>query len=64
MRLTLEFLPTHGPTPLDTVVVIDVLRMTTTACVLFSQGLSELAVVAAVDDAHALAAAEGRASVG
>ncbi len=64
MRLTLEFLPTHSSTPLDTVVVIDVLRMTTTACVLFSQGLSELAVVAAVDDARVLAAAEGALLLG
>ena len=65
MRLTLEFLPTpHDATLLDTVIVIDVLRMTTTACALFSQGLSELAVVAAVDDARALAAAEGALLLG
>ena len=50
--------------PLDTVVVIDVLRMTTTACALFSRGLSELAVVAAVKDARTLAAAEGALLLG
>ena len=67
MRLLLELLPAPAVSPdapLDTVVVIDVLRMTTTACALFSRGLSELSVVAAVEDARTLAATEGALLLG
>ena len=67
MRLLLELLPPHDTpdtVPLDTVIVIDVLRMTTTACALFSRGLSKLSVVAAVEDARTLAAAEGALLLG
>ena len=64
MRLLLELLPPHNTphdtpdTTLDTIIVIDVLRMTTTACALFSRSLSELTVVAEVEAARTLAAAE------
>ncbi len=66
MRLLLELLPPHNTpdTALDTVIVIDVLRMTTTACALFSKGLSGLSVVAAVEEARTLAAAEGALLLG
>lgn len=52
MRLELSFLP--QPTS-DVAIVVDVLRMTTTASVLFRQGLSDLFVVAELDEARALA---------
>jgi 2-phosphosulfolactate phosphatase len=43
----------------DVAVVIDVLRMTTTAGLLFAEGLAELWVVAAVEAARELAAGRG-----
>lgn len=52
MRLELSFLP--QPTR-DVAVVVDVLRMTTTASVLFRQGLGDLFVVADLDEARRLA---------
>lgn len=62
LRLDLAFLP-PTPTP-DVAVVIDVLRMTSTAAVLLSRGVSELAVVAGADAARELAAASGALLLG
>lgn len=56
MRLDVHLLP--SPTPTDTAVVIDVLRMTTTATALFAAGLSRLFVVADIPQALALAERE------
>lgn len=53
MRLDVQLLP--HTTPSDTAVVIDVLRMTTTATVLFAGGLSRLWVVADIAEALSLA---------
>jgi 2-phosphosulfolactate phosphatase len=50
LTLELDLLP--QPTQSEVAIVIDVLRMTTTAAVLFEQGLEELLVVADVDDAR------------
>ena len=49
-NVTVDLLPTSRPC--DVAIVIDVLRMTTTACHLFSRGLHELAVVADVKAAR------------
>jgi 2-phosphosulfolactate phosphatase len=53
MNLTLSLLP-HS-TETDTVIVVDILRMTTTSAVLMSRGLSELYVVADEAEARELA---------
>lgn len=53
LRLEVVFLP-PATTP-DVAVVVDVLRMTTTATVLLELGLEELAVVAASEEARAVA---------
>lgn len=50
LTLELDFLP--KPIQSDVAIVIDVLRMTTTAAFLFEQGLKELLVVADVDEAR------------
>jgi len=57
IRVDLEFVPTRSPS--ETVVLFDVLRMTTTACALFARGLEELFVVADADEAAAVARARG-----
>jgi len=56
LKIDAAFLPPTADTRLDVAVVIDVLRMTTTATQLFSRGLDRLAVVASVDGARKLAA--------
>lgn len=56
LRVNLDLLP--APRSCDVAVVIDVLRMTTTAATLFARGLAELVVVAEVDEARALAQRE------
>jgi len=53
MRLDVQLLPQATPT--DTAVIIDVLRMTTTATALFAGGLSRLWVVADIAEALRLA---------
>jgi 2-phosphosulfolactate phosphatase len=62
IRVDLEFVPTRRP--VETVVVFDVLRMTTTACALFARGLEELVVVADADEAAAVARARGALLLG
>lgn len=59
--IDVAFTPAGVPTDVaDSVaVVIDVLRMTTNAATLFSLGLSELFVVAEIDEARAVAGASG-----
>jgi 2-phosphosulfolactate phosphatase len=57
IRLQLDLLPTSRQT--DVAIVIDVLRMTTTASAMLALGYREVSVVADVDDAHALAARTG-----
>jgi len=57
IRVDLEFVPSRRV--FETVVVFDVLRMTTTACALFSRGLDELVVVAEADEAGEVARATG-----
>src|SRR5699024_7757331 len=56
LKIDAAFLPPAADTRLDVAVVIDVLRMTTTATQLFSRRLDRLAVVASVDGARKLAA--------
>src|SRR5690625_3629544 len=56
LKIDAAFLPPTADTRLDVAVVIDVLRMTTTATQLFSRGLDRLAVVASVDGARKPAA--------
>jgi 2-phosphosulfolactate phosphatase len=62
MRLDVQLLPQPGAS--DVAVVIDVLRMTTTASLLLDRGLDRLFVVAEVDDARVLAKAEGALLLG
>lgn len=62
MRLKTDLVPTSPPS--GVVVVIDVLRMTTTASALFSRGLEALFVVPDPPDAQALAAREGALLLG
>lgn len=62
LRVECHFLPTEMSG--DVVVVIDVLRMTTTAAVLFECGLKELMVVAEIGAARELAAKRGALLVG
>lgn len=62
MRLHTELLPLDPPK--DVAVVVDVLRMTTTASSLLSRGLRELFVVAEVGEAQALAARTGALLLG
>jgi 2-phosphosulfolactate phosphatase len=62
LRLELAFVPPGLPT--DVAVVIDVLRMTTTATALFARGLEELAVVADTSDALELAERTGALLLG
>ena len=57
IRLELDLLPT--PRETDVAIVIDVLRMTTTAAAMLAHGYRDLRVVAGVDEAHALAARSG-----
>ena len=65
MTLDVQFVPRSTTINLsDTAVVIDVLRMTTTSALLFSQGLEELFVVAEVEDARGLAAQMGALLLG
>ena len=64
MELDVQFTPTKPARPSDTVVVVDVLRMTTTASVLFSKGLDELFVVAEVAEARKLALETGALLLG
>lgn len=56
--------PLPRPGTKGTVVVIDVLRMTTTAAVLVEAGVASIRVVADLDQARALAAAEGAMLLG
>ncbi|MEX2534453.1 MAG: 2-phosphosulfolactate phosphatase [Trueperaceae bacterium] len=62
LRLEIDFLPV--PRELDVAIVIDVLRMTTTAGVLFARGLSELSVLADIAEAHTAAAPSGALLLG
>ena len=64
MELNIQFTPTKSARPSDTVVIIDVLRMTTTASVLFSRGLEELFVVAEIPEARKLASKTGALLLG
>jgi 2-phosphosulfolactate phosphatase len=58
----LEFVPSRGAR--ETIVVFDVLRMTTTACAAFGRGLEELVVVADADGARRRARATGALLLG
>jgi 2-phosphosulfolactate phosphatase len=58
----LEFVPSRQAR--ETIVVFDVLRMTTTACAAFAQGLEELIVVADADGARRRARASGALLLG
>ncbi len=51
LELDLTFVPVRPSDPEDVAVVVDVLRMTTTAAVLFARGLDELFVIADADEA-------------
>lgn len=62
LRVNVAFLP-GAPVP-DTAVVIDVLRMTTTATVLFARGLADLRIVAGEDEAREEARAAGALLLG
>lgn len=62
LRIECHHLPTEVSG--DVVVVIDVLRMTTTAAVLFESGLQELMVVADIGAARELAAKRGALLIG
>lgn len=62
MRISLAFVPPAREE--DVAIVVDVLRMTTTAAALFSLGLDELAVVAEVEAAQEHAAAVGSLLLG
>ena len=69
VELDVQFLPRSTytdlfGTPSDTAVVIDVLRMTTTASLLFSRGLDELFIIAEVAQARELAAQTGALLLG
>jgi 2-phosphosulfolactate phosphatase len=57
IRLELDLLPT--PRETDVAIVIDVLRMTTTAAAMLAHGYREVSVVAGVADAHAHAERTG-----
>jgi 2-phosphosulfolactate phosphatase len=57
IRLELDLLPM--PRHTDVAIVIDVLRMTTTAAAMLAHGYREVSVVAGVAEAHALAARTG-----
>lgn len=57
LSVDVAFLPPGADASLDVAVVIDVLRMTTTATQLFSHGLARLGVVAGEEDARELARA-------
>lgn len=61
MELDVVFLPPGDPTdaPTDVAVVIDVLRMTTTAAALIAGGMGRLTIVAETGDAIAHASASG-----
>jgi 2-phosphosulfolactate phosphatase len=64
LELDLVFVPPHPGEPHDVAVVVDVLRMTTTATVLFARGLHELFVVADADEAARLARTTGASLFG
>lgn len=64
MRVSVDLLPDADAVAGATVVVVDVLRMTTTATVLADLGLVHLAVVADVERAHARARADGALLLG
>ena len=57
IRFELDLLPT--PRETDVAIVIDVLRMTTTAAAMLAHGYRDLSVVAGVAEAHELAARTG-----
>jgi len=59
MRVDLAFVPPAAVPTSSSVVVFDVLRMTTTACAMFDAGLKELRVVADPEQARREAAAAG-----
>lgn len=63
LRVDVKYLP-DASDPADVAVVIDVLRMTTTAAVLFSRGLASLRVVADVEGARAEARRAGALLMG
>jgi 2-phosphosulfolactate phosphatase len=62
LKVELSYLP--GSTARDVVVIVDVLRMTTTASVLFERGLEHLTVVASGDRARECAVRSGALLVG
>jgi 2-phosphosulfolactate phosphatase len=64
LELDLLFVPSDAVETDDVAVVIDVLRMTTTATVLFARGLHELFVVADADEATHLARRTGALLLG
>lgn len=64
MRVSVDLLPDSALLAGATVVVVDVLRMTTTATVLADLGLVHLAVVADVERARARARADGALLLG
>lgn len=64
MRVDLAFVPPEPGRAAASVVVFDVLRMTTTACALFDAGLRALSVVADPDEARRAAAAAGALLLG
>lgn len=64
LQIDAAFLPPAPDAPLDVAVVIDVLRMTTTATQLFSRGLDRLAVVAGATEATELATANSSLLLG
>ena len=59
MRVDLAFVPPAAVPTSSSVVVFDVLRMTTTACAMFAAGLKQLSVVAEPEQARREAAAAG-----
>ena len=64
MRVDLAFVPPAPGRTAASVVVFDVLRMTTTACALLDGGLRALSVVADPDEARCAAAAAGALLLG
>ena len=64
MRVDLAFVPPSEVPTSSSVVVFDVLRMTTTACAMFAAGLRALSVVADPDAARRAAAAAGALLLG
>ncbi len=64
LELDLAFVPVRPSDPEDVAVVVDVLRMTTTAAVLFARGLHELFVIADADEAARLARRTGALLLG